>query len=122
MFCPAYFHLGPRLSAFRCFCCPKVWDNAYFVDLLEYDWVQEDSPGGAIQWIPVLKEDATETEVPDIIMLTSDVALLEVRSCEAVFVLCWIMCCGFSKLPRPSLHRGLCTDESLSDRNLAPCC
>ncbi len=67
-----------------CSCYPKVWDNAYFVDLLEYDWVQEESPGGATQWIPVLKDDATDTEVPDIIMLTSDVALLEARSCEDV--------------------------------------
>jgi len=63
--------------------CPKVWDNAYFVDLLEYDWVKEESPAGATQWIPVPKADATDTEVPDIIMLTSDVALLEARSIEA---------------------------------------
>ncbi|CBN74802.1 Catalase is an enzyme, present in all aerobic cells, that decomposes hydrogen peroxide to molecular [Ectocarpus siliculosus] len=55
---------------------PTVWDNSYFVDLLEYDWIQAESPAGNIQWIPVLKEDATETDVPDIIMLTSDVALL----------------------------------------------
>ncbi|CBJ27732.1 Catalase is an enzyme, present in all aerobic cells, that decomposes hydrogen peroxide to molecular [Ectocarpus siliculosus] len=55
---------------------PTVWDNHYFIDLLEYDWIQDESPAGNIQWIPVLKEDATETDVPDIIMLTSDVALL----------------------------------------------
>ena len=58
----------------------KVWDNEYFVDLLEYDWVQEDSPGGNIQWIPVPKADATDTEVPDIIMLTADIALLYVST------------------------------------------
>ena len=58
----------------------KVWDNEYFVDLLEYDWVQEESPGGNIQWIPVPKADATDTEVPDIIMLTADIALLYVSA------------------------------------------
>ncbi len=55
-----------------------MWDNAYFVDLLEYDWVQEESPAGATQWIPVPKEDDTDTHVPDIIMLTTDIALLYV--------------------------------------------
>ncbi|CAM9833697.1 unnamed protein product [Scytosiphon promiscuus] len=57
---------------------PTVWDNMYFIDLLEYDWVTAESPAGASQWIPVLKEGATETEdeIPDIVMLTTDVALL----------------------------------------------
>ncbi|CAN0223003.1 unnamed protein product, partial [Scytosiphon promiscuus] len=57
---------------------PTVWDNLYFVDLLEYDWVTTESPAGATQWLPVLKEGATETEdeIPDIVMLTTDVALL----------------------------------------------
>ncbi|CAN0351693.1 unnamed protein product, partial [Hapterophycus canaliculatus] len=57
---------------------PTVWDNLYFVDLLEYDWVTTESPAGATQWLPVLKEGATETEddIPDIIMFTTDVALL----------------------------------------------
>ncbi|CAM9631088.1 unnamed protein product [Ectocarpus sp. 12 AP-2014] len=46
---------------------PLVWDDEYFKDLLEYDW-----------WFSILKEGATETEdeIPDIIMLTSDIALL----------------------------------------------
>ncbi|CAM9581686.1 unnamed protein product [Hapterophycus canaliculatus] len=50
----------------------------YFLDLLEYDWVTTESPAGATQWLPVLKEGATETEdeIPDIVMLTTDVALL----------------------------------------------
>ena len=56
----------------------KVWDNTYFINLLEYDWVKEESPAGATQWVPVPKADATETEVPDIIMLTADIALLYV--------------------------------------------
>ncbi|CBJ33789.1 Catalase decomposes hydrogen peroxide to molecular oxygen and water [Ectocarpus siliculosus] len=57
---------------------PLVWDNAYFKDLLEYDWVMTESPADQVQWFPVLKEGATETEdeIPDIIMLTSDIALL----------------------------------------------
>ncbi|CAM9479910.1 unnamed protein product, partial [Ectocarpus sp. 8 AP-2014] len=57
---------------------PLVWDNQYFKDLLEYDWVMTESPADLVQWFPVLKQGATETEdeIPDIIMLTSDVALL----------------------------------------------
>ncbi|CAM9497503.1 unnamed protein product [Ectocarpus sp. 8 AP-2014] len=57
---------------------PLVWDNEYFKDLLEYDWVMTESPADLVQWFPVLKEGATETEdeIPDIIMLTSDIALL----------------------------------------------
>eukprot|EP00903_Cladosiphon_okamuranus_P014548 g13495.t1 len=55
---------------------PTVWTNNYFVDLLEYDWEQAVSPAGNTQWTPVLKPDATDSDLPDIIMLTSDVALL----------------------------------------------
>eukprot|EP00752_Nemacystus_decipiens_P003405 g3151.t1 len=55
---------------------PTVWDNSYFKALLAYDWIQEDSPGGPIQWIPVPMENATDTDVPDIIMLTADIALI----------------------------------------------
>lgn len=54
----------------------KVWSNMYFVDLLEYDWVQIESPAGNPQWTPTLKADATDSDIPEIIMLTSDVALL----------------------------------------------
>ena len=66
----------------------KVWDNSYFMDLLEYDWVKEDSPGGNIQWIPVPKADATDTDVPDIIMLTADIALIFVRPFPSPPALC----------------------------------
>lgn len=37
-------------------------------------------------WIPVPKANATDTDVPDIIMLTSDVALLFVRSCVILYL------------------------------------
>lgn len=58
----------------------KRWDNSYFQDLLEYDWIQEESPANLIQWIPTPKEGATDTDVPDIIMLTADIALIFVRT------------------------------------------
>ncbi|CAN0364389.1 unnamed protein product, partial [Pylaiella littoralis] len=57
---------------------PTVWNNQYFIDLLEYDWETTQSPGNATQWIPTLFANSTETEadIPDIIMLTSDIAFL----------------------------------------------
>lgn len=60
---------------------PTVWDNEYFKDLLEYNWEKEIGPGGHYQWRPVLKPESTEREdeIPDIFMLTTDVALLYVR-------------------------------------------
>lgn len=59
-----------------------TWDNAYFKDLLEYDWEVETGPGGLNQWRPVLKSGSTESEedIPDIFMLTADIALLMVRA------------------------------------------
>lgn len=61
---------------------PTTWDNAYFKELLEYDWAIADGPGGRNQWYPILKAESNETEVPDIIMLTTDIALLKVtRAC-----------------------------------------
>ncbi|GIL54308.1 hypothetical protein Vafri_9888 [Volvox africanus] len=57
---------------------PIRWDNEYFVNLLKYDWKVYVGPGGHHQWEPVLKEDADpEDDLPDIIMLTTDVALLK---------------------------------------------
>lgn len=56
----------------------------YFVDLLEYDRAQEQSPDGKPQWVTVLKDDATDSDIPDIMMLTSDVALLMVRKKPSV--------------------------------------
>lgn len=55
-----------------------MWDNAYFMDLLEYDWEVSEGPGGLNEWHPVLKPGSNESHVPDTIMLTTDVALLKV--------------------------------------------
>ncbi|CAN0300043.1 unnamed protein product [Laminaria digitata] len=55
---------------------PTVWDNDYFKNLVEYDWEVMKGPGGHYQWYPVLKEGSTEHELPNVVMLTSDVALL----------------------------------------------
>lgn len=57
----------------------KMWANNYYVDLLEYDWVQKESPAGTIQWTPILKADVTDSDIPDIMMLTSDIALPRLR-------------------------------------------
>lgn len=59
-----------------------TWDNTYFQDLLEYDWEVGSSSGDLPQWTPVLKPGSTESEedIPDINMLTTDVALLMVRT------------------------------------------
>lgn len=58
---------------------PTVWDTEYFESLLAYDWEVGKGPGDKYQWHPVLKPGSKETEVPDITMLTTDVALLMVR-------------------------------------------
>ncbi|CAN0339197.1 unnamed protein product [Pylaiella littoralis] len=57
---------------------PTVWNNQYFIDLLEYGWETTQSPGNRTQWIPTLFANSTETEadIPNIVMLTSDIALL----------------------------------------------
>lgn len=67
---------------------PTVWDNSFFQDLLEYDWEVAEGPGGLNQWHPVLKPGSTETEVPDIAMLTTDIALLMVRKSRDVIKIC----------------------------------
>lgn len=58
---------------------PTVWDNEYFTDLLAYDWDVETGPGGKHQWFPVSKDDSEDGELPDITMLTTDIALLMVN-------------------------------------------
>ncbi|CAN0446315.1 unnamed protein product [Ascophyllum nodosum] len=57
---------------------PTAWDNAYFYNLLEYDWELEESPADQPQWFPVHKDGANEIEdeMSDIRMLTADIALL----------------------------------------------
>lgn len=59
---------------------PVVWNNEYFKNLLAYDWEKEVGPGGHFQWMPVSRSNSTEDDdgVPDIMMLTADIALLNV--------------------------------------------
>lgn len=54
---------------------PTVWTNSYFKNLLEFDWIQVIGPGGGRQFAPRNKEDGSDG--PEIVMLVSDVALLE---------------------------------------------
>lgn len=46
---------------------PAVWDNQFFQNLFDYNWVPDVSPAGNDQWKPEVG--------PDIMMLTSDLAL-----------------------------------------------
>ncbi|WIA19642.1 hypothetical protein OEZ85_005577 [Tetradesmus obliquus] len=77
---------------------PIKWDNEYFKNLLEYDWLLIRGPDSHFQWSPLAKPGVTEqpnkgpgghfqwsplakpgvTEEPDkVMMLTADLALLE---------------------------------------------
>lgn len=58
---------------------PTEWSNEYFKNLLEYDWEVHTGPGNHSQWRPRHKGDkANSTDgLPDIMMLTADVALLK---------------------------------------------
>lgn len=58
------------------------WSNEYFKNLLVYDWEKEVGPGGLYQWKPVSRSNLTEDDdgVPDIIMLTADIALISVST------------------------------------------
>jgi len=57
---------------------PPTTPPQYFHNLLDFDWVVHKGPGGHYQWKPKFKgADADKTEgLPDIMMLTSDIALL----------------------------------------------
>jgi len=48
---------------------PDQWDNEFFRNLFDYEWELITGPGGNIQWTP------TNEGAPDIMMLTSDLAL-----------------------------------------------
>ena len=48
---------------------PTEWSNEYFRSLFDFTWSNSTGPGGSLQWAP---EGST---VPDIIMLTTDIAL-----------------------------------------------
>jgi catalase-peroxidase len=51
---------------------PNKWDNEFFTNLFDLEWELVTGPGGNIQWKPKTKDGSSE---PDIMMLTSDIAL-----------------------------------------------
>ncbi len=63
---------------------PTLWTAAFLQNLLNFEWVQSESPAGAIQWIP--KDESLHQLAPDahiegkrnpIVMLTTDLSLRE---------------------------------------------
>ncbi|MGB5397973.1 MAG: catalase/peroxidase HPI [Gammaproteobacteria bacterium] len=63
---------------------PTSWSMAYLANLLAFEWVEDKSPAGALQWIP--KDEANRKMVPDahikgkmnpVVMLTTDLSLRE---------------------------------------------
>ena len=61
---------------------PTQWSMQYLTFLFRFDWVQSESPAGAIQWIPENADEAmivpdahTEGEMDTPVMLTTDLAL-----------------------------------------------
>jgi catalase-peroxidase len=61
---------------------PTRWDNEYFTSLLNYEWEKYKGPGGAWQWRvkggngPTAPAPHKDAEPQDIMMLTTDVALV----------------------------------------------
>jgi catalase-peroxidase len=60
---------------------PTQWDNSYLENLFAFEWEQDKSPAGALQWRPI---DANAPTTPDahvpgkrhhLMMMTSDIAL-----------------------------------------------
>lgn len=61
-----------------CLCHGECRTNQYFQNLLNYDWEKYTGPGGHWQWKPQHKAGKQSSEeLPQIMMLTSDVALLK---------------------------------------------
>ncbi len=63
---------------------PTQWTAAFLQNLLNFEWVQSESPAGAVQWIP--KDESLHQLAPDahiegkrnpIVMLTTDLSLRE---------------------------------------------
>lgn len=54
---------------------PTTWTNQYFTNLFAFKWNLITGPGGKPQWKPENKADPS-AQVPDIIMLTSDIAFM----------------------------------------------
>jgi catalase (peroxidase I) len=67
---------------------PERWTNEYYRNLLGFLWEQTTSPGNKTQWIPVDFADISDLDpntdygfnpaglLPDVVMLTTDLALL----------------------------------------------
>ena len=55
---------------------PTTWTNQYFTNLFDFEWNNITGPGGHPQWEP--------TDGPDIIMLTSDIALIKDEGFKAI--------------------------------------
>lgn len=79
-----------------------TWDNTFFINLLEFDWEIEVGTGGLNQWRPVLKDNSTgsEDDIPDIRMLTSDIALIEVEVQEVSLRRLNVSWCGHGMLSK----------------------
>uniref|UniRef100_A0A383WLV4 Plant heme peroxidase family profile domain-containing protein n=1 Tax=Tetradesmus obliquus TaxID=3088 RepID=A0A383WLV4_TETOB len=60
---------------------PTEWTNQYFRNLLGFEWVKHKGPGGHWQWKPTSRKGASgaaaTADLPNIMMLTADMALLE---------------------------------------------
>ena len=60
---------------------PTRWDNTYLENLFAFEWVQKESPSGAIQWTPSdpsapkTPDAHVEGQMNDLMMMTSDIAL-----------------------------------------------
>ena len=54
---------------------PTTWTNEYFQNMFGFEWTLITGPGGNPQWEP--STGSNDTMAPDIMMLTSDLALVE---------------------------------------------
>ena len=63
---------------------PTQWSQAFLANLMAFEWVQQKSPAGAVQWVP--KDKAKHKMIPDahvkgkmnpVTMLTTDLSLRE---------------------------------------------
>jgi catalase-peroxidase len=53
---------------------PTTWSNQYFRNIFDFEWNLITGPGGKIQWEP---KNADGTDGPDIMMLTTDIAMAQ---------------------------------------------
>ncbi|MEQ6249867.1 catalase/peroxidase HPI [Sulfitobacter sp. HNIBRBA3233] len=62
---------------------PTKWDNSYLENLFKFEWEQKRSPAGALQWTPKdpnapkTPDAHVEGQMNDLMMMTSDIALIE---------------------------------------------